>query len=167
MIPCNPSDIAAVGSEARARGFMSAAAPRSADVHIFESDGQHHLFVANGSQIFDIDSALFSQLGAAISANRVGELLTHVGVGAPALVDDEPLRPPPLHALSLAVAQKCNLGCDYCYARQGDFGGAPRNMSLETANKAVDLLLSETGDGGKATLAFLGGDDELAAAFVR
>ena len=66
--------------------------------------------------------------------------------------------PPPVHALSLAVAQKCNLGCTYCYAQQGAFGGEAKNMSLETANRAVDLLLSQAGDGGKANLAFLGGE---------
>ena len=31
-------------------------------------------------------------------------------------------------------------------------------MPLETANRAVDLLLAEAGDGGKASLAFLGGE---------
>jgi uncharacterized protein len=128
-------------SETAARRFMTAAAPRSADIHVFETDDQRHLFVANGSQLFDIDPALFSQLGAAISADRVSELLARVGVASPALVNDEPLIPPPIHALSLAIAQKCNLGCSYCYAQQGEFGGSPKNMSLETANKAVDLLL--------------------------
>ena len=39
------------------------------------------------------------------------------------MIDDTPLVSPPLHALSLAVAQKCNLGCSYCYASQGGFGG--------------------------------------------
>lgn len=154
----DPPGVLAMRSESVARAVMIAATPRSADVHVFESEDQHHLFVANGSQIFDIDPALFSQLGAAIAADRVGEMLARVGVAAPALVNDEPLRPPPLHALSLAVAQKCNLGCSYCYAQQGEFGGAPKNMPLDTANQAVDLLLSEAGDGGKAQLAFLGGE---------
>jgi uncharacterized protein len=54
--------------------------------------------------------------------------------------------------------KKCNLGCTYCYAQQGEFGGPAKNMPLETANRAVDLLLSEAGDGGKANLAFLGGE---------
>jgi uncharacterized protein len=89
---------------------------------------------------------------------RVGELLSSIGVGEPPLIDDAPLAPPPIHALSLAIAQKCNLGCTYCYAQQGAFGGQPKNMPLETANRAVDLLLAEAGDGGKASLAFLGGE---------
>ena len=58
-----------------------------------------------------------------------------------AYVDDAPLAEPPVRALSLAVAQKCNLGCTYCYADGGDFGGPAANMPLETALAAVDLLL--------------------------
>ena len=137
---------------------MAAGAPRSPDIHLFESDDSFHLFVANGSRLFDINADLFARLGAAISADQVGELLARVGADGPRLIDDAPLPPPPIHALSLAVAQKCNLGCTYCYAQQGAFGGQAKNMSLETANRAVDLLLSEAGDGGKATLAFLGGE---------
>ena len=137
---------------------MTAGAPRSAAIHLFESDGGYHLFIANGSQLFDIEPGLFARLGAAISADRVEELLSGLGANEPRLIDDAPLQPPPIHALSLAVAQKCNLGCTYCYAQQGAFGGQAKNMPLATANRAVDLLLSQLADGGKATLAFLGGE---------
>jgi uncharacterized protein len=137
---------------------MAAAAPRCPDIHLFESDDNFHLFVTNGSRLFDINPDLFSRFGAAMSAGTVGELLTDLGADGPRLIDDAPLQAPPIHALSLAVAQKCNLGCTYCYAQQGTFGGPAKNMPLETANRAVDLLLEETGDGGRATLAFLGGE---------
>jgi uncharacterized protein len=146
------------GTKAIAQILMSAGTPRSADVHLFESEDGHHLFVANGSRIFDIEPDLFERLGAAISADRVNGLLMSLGVAGPRFIDDKPPSPPPIHALSLAIAQKCNLGCTYCYAQQGEFGGAAKNMPLETANRAVDLLLSEAGDGGKALLAFLGGE---------
>lgn len=141
-----------------AKVFMAAGAPRSAEIHLFESDVGCHLFVVNGSRLFDIAPGLFARLGAAVSSNRVGECLAFMGADEPPLIDDAPLPPPPIHALSLAVAQKCNLGCVYCYAQQGEFGGQAKNMSLATANRAVDLLLSQAGDGGKATLAFLGGE---------
>lgn len=153
-------------SEGMAPGFMIASVPRSADIHLFESDDGHHLFVANGSRLFDIEAGLFAELGSAILTDRVGEVLARVGAVGPRLVDDRPLDPPPIHALSLAVAQKCNLGCTYCYAQQGEFGGPAKNMTLETANRAVDLLLSEAGDGGKANLAFLGGEPLVNRAVV-
>ena len=140
------------------RDLFVAGRPRSADIHLFETDGSQHLFVVNGSRLFDVEAALFAQLGAAISSNQVGDVLSGIGVAEPPLIDDVPLSPPPVHALSLAVAQKCNLGCTYCYAQQGAFGGEAKNMSLETANRSVDLLLSQAGEGGKANLAFLGGE---------
>ena len=46
-----------------------------------------------------------------------------------------------MRALSLAIAQKCNLGCTYCYAQQGEFGGAAKNMELTEALRSVDLLV--------------------------
>jgi uncharacterized protein len=138
--------------------FMAAGAPRSPDVHLLESEAGHHLFVANGSRLFDVEPDLFARLGAAIAADRVSEILSGIGVGEPPLIDDAPLPTPPIHALSLAIAQKCNLGCTYCYAQQGPFGGQAKNMPIETANRAVDLLLAEAGDGGKASLAYLGGE---------
>jgi uncharacterized protein len=138
--------------------FMAAGAPRSPDIHLLESEAGHHLFVANGSRLFDVEPDLFARLGAAIAADRVSEVLSSIGLGEPPLIDDAPLPAPPIHALSLAIAQKCNLGCTYCYAQQGAFGGQAKNMPLETANRAVDLLLAETGDGGKASLAYLGGE---------
>jgi uncharacterized protein len=137
---------------------MAAAAPRTPDIHLFESDDGFHLFVANGSRLFDVSADLFARLGAAVSADRVGELLGQIGADGTRLIDDAPLEPPPIHALSLAIAQKCNLGCTYCYAQQGAFGGEAKNMPLATANEAVDLLLAQAGEGGKATLAFLGGE---------
>jgi uncharacterized protein len=73
-------------------------------------------------------------------------------------IDDVPPIRPPVRALSLAVAQKCNLGCTYCYAREGSFGGKPQNMSIETARAAVDLLLSRATPGERINLSFLGGE---------
>ena len=145
-------------SEAKAQSFMNAGVPRSTALHLFESDNGHHLFIANGSRLFDIEPELYAEFGAAISNGGVDELLTRIGADLPRFIDDQPITPLPIHALSLAVAQKCNLGCTYCYAQQGEFGGAAKNMTIEIANRAVDLLLSEAGEGGKAVLAFLGGE---------
>lgn len=71
-----------------------------------------------------------------------------------------PVIEPPsrLHAISLAVAQKCNLGCTYCYARQGEFGGPALSMPLETARAAIDRLLEGARPGDKANIAFMGGE---------
>jgi uncharacterized protein len=65
---------------------------------------------------------------------------------------------PEMRSLSLAVAQSCNLGCGYCYAQQGSFGGAPAAMSLDVACKAVEKLIGGAAHGARVQIAFLGGE---------
>lgn len=145
-------------SRADARHFMSASAPRSRDVHLIESALGRHVFVPDGSRLFDADSELFGQFSDAMGDGRVGELLDRVGLGGTPYIDDTPLTAPPVHALSLAIAQKCNLGCTYCYAQQGEFGGPAKNMSADLANQAADLLVDGAAPGARLNLAFLGGE---------
>jgi uncharacterized protein len=66
-----------------------------------------------------------------------------------------------LHALSLTVAQACNMGCGYCYADEGRFGGKARLMSLEVATAAVDRLIAESKPGSDIVLGFMGGEPLL------
>lgn len=143
---------------ATARSYMARSAPRSADLHLFETALGSHVFVADRSRLFQADPVLFSSLDLAATAEETGALLRDAGLDEPPAIDDTPLVAPPLHALSLAVAQKCNLGCTYCYAQQGEFGGAAKNMSQETALAAVDLLVDGAEPGARINLAFLGGE---------
>ena len=143
---------------ATARSYMARSAPRSAELHLFETTLGSHVFVADRSRLFDADPVLFSSLDTAETAGEVSALLRDAGLDEPPAIDDTALAEPPLHALSLAVAQKCNLGCSYCYAQQGEFGGAAKNMSLETALAAVDLLVDGAEPGARLNLAFLGGE---------
>src|SRR6476469_7279690 len=84
---------------AMSRDLFVAGRPRSADIHLFESDGGQHLFVVNGSRLFDVEPDLFATLGAAISSNQVGEVLERIGIANAPLIDDVPLAPPPVYAL--------------------------------------------------------------------
>jgi uncharacterized protein len=148
-------------SLADARHYVRASAPRTPQVHLIQSASGNHLFVADGSRLFDAADDMFAAYDAAIArggAEEVDELLRRAGLGGNPLIDDAPLAPPPLHALSLAIAQKCNLGCTYCYAQQGEFGGAARNMPLTEALRAVELLTANADPGAKLNLAFLGGE---------
>jgi len=141
-----------------ARRCITASAPRSPHAHLIQSAIARHVFVSNGSRLFDADPDLFEALDSAITDGSVDDLLEQVGLGGAPAIDDQPLTAPPLHALSLAIAQKCNLGCTYCYAQQGEFGGDAKNMSQDTANRAVDLLVAGAEPGARLNLAFLGGE---------
>lgn len=131
--------------------------PRSVHGHGWRSDRGHHLFVVDGSRLFDVGPQQLAQWDAAVAAGTETALLEQFGLGGTACIDDQPPQVT-VHALSLAVAQKCNLGCTYCYAQQGEFGGVARNMDLGTALKAVDFLVAATPPGGRFNLAFLGGE---------
>jgi uncharacterized protein len=94
-------------------------------------------------------------------------VLSDLGVGTSKFHNDTPIQSPPLHALSLAIAQKCNLGCTYCYASQGGFGGPAKNMPLETARRAVELLVGQAAPRTRVNLAFLGGEPLANRAVLR
>lgn len=143
---------------ADARRYMTTSAPRSPEAHLVETALGRHVFIPDGSRLFDAEPRLFGQFDDAMNQGRVGELLDRVGLGGTPYIDDAPLVAPPVHALSLAIAQKCNLGCTYCYAQQGEFGGTARNMAAEKANQAVDLLVNGAEPGARLNLAFLGGE---------
>src|SRR5262245_41797721 len=138
--------------------FMLASRPKSPDVHLVDSGAGKHVFVPDGSRLFDANDSLFSRFASAIDDGYAGALLDELDVRGVPYVDDEPLVAPQVHAISLAIAQKCNLGCTYCYAQQGEFGGAARNMSREVAERSVDLLINGAEPGSKLNLAFLGGE---------
>lgn len=146
---------------AGARHYMRVSAPRVPEAHLIESSVGHHLFVADGSRLFDAEASLFETYETAMAqglSGEVAELLRQAGLTRQPFIDDTPLAPPVIHALSLAIAQKCNLGCTYCYAQQGEFGGPSKNMTLQDARRAVDLLVNGAEPGARLNLAFLGGE---------
>jgi uncharacterized protein len=144
-----------------ARRCMDAGAPRVPQAHLVDTGIGRHLLVADGSRLFDADDGLHGAFADAMGAGdaaRVAGLLRDAGLDGPPMIDDTPLAPPPVRALSLAVAQKCNLGCTYCYAQQGEFGGPARSMEIEVALRSIDLLLAGAAPGERYNLAFLGGE---------
>ncbi|WFU07491.1 SPASM domain-containing protein (plasmid) [Rhizobium sp. CB3171] len=124
------------------------------------NSGGAQLFVPEGSQLFDIDEELAKTLARAWQGDEDGTLglLTSLGLEADAGACLEKPIDVRTRALSLAIAQSCNLGCGYCYAQGGSFGAQPKGMDIETARGAVDLLLTQTKSGERANLAFLGGE---------
>src|ERR1700720_2084615 len=136
-------------------------APRHPDVHMVDTSAGPHAFIVNGSQIYGLAAEAAETLRQALAADdreAVDRLLIQFGITLSPLIDDRPIVSPPLRSLSLAIAQKCNLGCIYCYAQQGEFGGGAKAMSAEMALRAVDLLLQDAEAGARVNLAFLGGE---------
>ncbi len=145
-------------------------APAHPNVHVFETDLGPHLFVVNGSQVYGLGRIEHARLLTAMhqdGSESAEVVLNDFGLQSPPVIDDSPINSPPLRAISLAVAQKCNLGCTYCYAQQGDFGGPPKAMPMAVALAAVERLFVEAEAGEHINLAFLGGEPLVARKVIR
>ncbi len=142
-----------------------------AEAHVFRSTIGAHLFVADGSRIYDVAPDVADEVegilasGAARDGLSDDELWAALGLfsaGAlPRYIDGRPLDPPPLYSISLNVAQACNMSCGYCYADTGKFGGRARLMRFDVARAAVDRLIAESAPGADLVLGYMGGEPLL------
>jgi len=139
------------------------------DFHLFDTEEGPHVLLVDGSQVFAIDEETRRELEVACATARVDvtALLSSLGFGAKRFLSDPVLVDPPLRALSLAVVEKCNLGCTYCYAQGGSFGGPAREMSWSVIEASVRRLLDSASTGDRVNLAFLGGEPLLNRSLIR
>jgi uncharacterized protein len=140
---------------------IHASAPLVPNAHLFDAGGRHMMLSVEQGRIYGITATLAETLHRTMTygdAERVGLFMAMAGLEESSSVNERPPTSVPVRALSLAVAQKCNLGCTYCYAQQGSFGGTDNNMSLDVARTAVDRLLEDASPGDRVTLAYLGGE---------
>jgi uncharacterized protein len=147
-----------------------AGVPGHPDIFLFETDLGPHLFVVNGSRVYGLGAEEAQRFAEALGdrdPSAVPRALESYHLVAPPFIDDSPVTSFPVRSLSLAVAQKCNLGCAYCYAQEGNFGGPAREMPLPVALGAVELLFREVRPGDRVQLAFLGGEPLLAREVVQ
>lgn len=69
-----------------------------------------------------------------------------------------------IEQMTLQVTQNCNLRCSYCFYGEDNYENrhhANKQMSFETAKKAIDFLLSHSRDRERIHLAFYGGEPLL------
>jgi len=63
-----------------------------------------------------------------------------------------------IKALCLHIAHICNLSCDYCFAGQGRYRGQSALMNEETATRAIDFLIENSGPRHNLEVDFFGGE---------
>ncbi len=61
-------------------------------------------------------------------------------------------------ALCLHICHDCNLRCKYCFADEGAYHSRREFMSEQTAKKAVDFLIANSGDRKILEIDFFGGE---------
>jgi uncharacterized protein len=137
--------------------------PLGAEARLFRSGAGSHLFIADGSRVYDLPDAVASEMELALTAGTdeavVRALLDDlVGDRRPRYIDETAPAPPPLFSLSLNVAQSCNMSCGYCYADRGKFGGSARLMTFDVAVASVNRLIAQSAPGADLVLGFIGGE---------
>lgn len=64
-------------------------------------------------------------------------------------------------AMCLHVSHDCNLACRYCFASGGNFNMKKEVMSFETAKKAIDFIINNSGNKVHLEVDFFGGEPLL------
>lgn len=138
--------------------------PHLSDVHLFETGNGGFLFDVNRGTVLEIEASVAGAMRTAIKFGDTERAKTMALMSGVELPLKHKLSIPasiPVKAFSLAIAQKCNLGCTYCYAEQGTFGGSSNKMEQDVAFASVDALLKDKGPNENITLAFMGGEPLL------
>jgi len=142
----------------------------SSEMHTFKSNFGSHVFVTNGSRVYDIEKDMainiddeLASLKSTIDNLNENDLWDVFGLFSEnkKYIDKTPLSPPNLSSMSLNVSQACNMSCGYCYADMGKFGGSTRMMHLDVAKLSVDRLIAESTPGADIVLGFMGGEPLL------
>ena len=115
------------------------------------------VFLVDGSRLFAVEKEFFFALKAGRS-DAQAELLAAAGEAAQ--MEHFTTGLPQPAAISLNLAQSCNLSCTYCYADEGRFGGRAQLMPIEVALQAIDRL-TEGAAGRRVTVGFIGGEPFL------
>ncbi|MGO9469640.1 MAG: radical SAM protein [Isosphaeraceae bacterium] len=116
-------------------------------------------FLVRDSQLFEVDRDTFERLQ---GGDETALLHLQALEPSPRVLALDDVTPPQMPAaISLNIAQTCNLACSYCYADEGRFQGQPRIMSESVALRAVGNLLDRAEPGSRVTVGFIGGEPFL------
>lgn len=139
-----------------------------AEAKIFRSHVGAHLFLTDGSRLFDIDGDVADAWSSDLELNVIPTALRDlIGSGEhDRFIARQPIDPPALRSISLNVAQACNMSCGYCYADRGQFGGRPNLMSGSIARTSVDRLIAEAPPSSDLMIAFMGGEPFVNRALI-
>ena len=104
--------------------------------------GRRFLLIVEGSRVYRIDADWYDRLRATSGlVHSVEEIFEELRIEKDFPTARNNGAAPWLHALSLVVAQKCNMGCT-SLCQGGAFGAPPQNMPLQTALDAVESCLA-------------------------
>lgn len=143
--------------------------PATGSLHLLDDVGYRVLEYLNSCAGASLDDTVRALTGE-FEPRQVAEAWEEARTlkGSVLWVDEKPLPRTdimpdvPIKAVCLDVAHDCNLGCRYCFASGGSFGGKRERMTPETAIKAVDFVTAASGTRRYIDIDFFGGEPLLA-----
>ena len=142
-------------------------------VHVFCHKDQWYIFDSGSASLHECD-----EKGALLLRERLGEKVDTSSVSGEErrayeedfaelekqgllFKEEERVCPPKsgeIKALCLHICHDCNLRCRYCFADEGAYHSRREFMSLETAKKAIDFLIANSGARRVLETDFFGGE---------
>ena len=142
-------------------------------VHVFECRGHYYIFDTGSSALHECDEKaarlLRARMGEDADTSDISaeerkayeEDFAELEQGGLLFAPETAVRPVKsneVKALCLHICHDCNLRCRYCFADEGAYHSRREFMSLETAKKAIDFLIANSGHRRVLETDFFGGE---------
>ena len=142
-------------------------------IHVFNYKDKNYIYDSGSGSLHECDSDTaayvkfkYEGLGQApaLSAKKIEEIendltaLKEQGLFLKEEVKTYPLKSTEVKALCLHICHDCNLRCRYCFADEGAYHSEREFMSEQTAKKAIDFLIANSGKRKVLEVDFFGGE---------
>ncbi len=142
-------------------------------VHVFNYKDKFYIYDSGSGSLHECDKetaeytkAKYEGVGTvpALPAEKIAEIeselsvLKEQGLFLKEEVKTFPMKSHEVKALCLHICHDCNLRCRYCFADEGAYHSAREFMSEETAKKAIDFLIENSGKRKVLEVDFFGGE---------
>ena len=142
-------------------------------IHVFNYREKNYIFDTGSSSLHECDKATADYLKnregedvdiTYVTDEQLKEILSDVnalqeqGLLYKEEVKAYPMKSEEVKALCLHVCHDCNFRCRYCFADEGAYHSARESMSLETAKRAIDFLIENSGKRKVLEADFFGGE---------
>ena len=143
-------------------------------IHVFSYRDKNYIYDVGSGSLHECDGATADYLKAQeegadidityITDEQIKEILSDVenlksqGLLYKDEVTTYPMKSNEVKALCIHICHDCNMRCKYCFADEGAYHAKREMMSLETAKKAVDFLIENSGKRKVLEMDFFGGE---------
>ena len=142
-------------------------------VHVFKYKNYNYIYDSDSGSLHECDGKTYAYLAHMLGQTKQAPDLTKEELseieGDIAALKEQGLlfkqetaaRPPKsneVKALCIHICHDCNLRCRYCFADEGAYHSAREFMSEETAKKAIDFLIENSGNRKVLEVDFFGGE---------